>query len=62
MSEGGQRKPLNNLKLAAHRRFERPTPRLGGVCSIQLSYEDICSFLGERRERTYLTGLRLSDY
>ena len=48
--------------MASPRRFELPTPRLGGVCSIQLSYEDICSFLGERRERTYLTGLRLSDY
>ena len=27
--------------LASTRGFEPPTPRLGGVCSIQLSYVDI---------------------
>ena len=27
--------------LASPRGFEPPTPRLGGVCSIQLSYEDM---------------------
>ena len=27
--------------LASQKRFELPTPRLGGVCSIQLSYWDI---------------------
>lgn len=28
-------------KMASPRRFELPTPALGGRCSIQLSYEDI---------------------
>lgn len=27
------------------RGFEPPTPRLGGVCSIQLSYMDICKII-----------------
>ena len=30
------------LILASSRGFEPPTPRLGGECSIQLSYEDKC--------------------
>ena len=38
--------------MASPRRFELPTPRLGGVCSIQLSYEDICNFY--RKERANL--------
>lgn len=28
-------------KMASPRRFELPTPALGGRCSIQLSYEDV---------------------
>ena len=30
--------------LASQKRFELPTPRLGGVCSIQLSYWDMCIY------------------
>ena len=29
-------------KVASPARFERATPRLGGECSIQLSYDDTC--------------------
>ena len=43
---------------AAPRRFELPTPRLGGVCSIQLSYEDLCNFY--RKERANLPRKRKS--
>ena len=32
-------------KMACLRRFERPTPALGGRCSIQLSYENIYKIL-----------------
>ena len=33
-------------------RFELPAPRLGGVCSIQLSYGDIFDFSWSRMERS----------
>ncbi len=32
-------------KMASPRRFERPTLRLGGECSIQLSYGDMLCIL-----------------
>ena len=32
------KKGLQRCFLASQKRFELPTPRLGGVCSIQLSY------------------------
>ena len=43
---GGLRRAHSDLltsrpDLASQKRFELPTPRLGGVCSIQLSYWDI---------------------
>ena len=34
-------KGLQRCLLASMRGFEPPTPRLGGVCSIQLSYMDV---------------------
>ena len=34
-------KGLQRCSLASMRGFEPPTPRLGGVCSIQLSYMDV---------------------
>ena len=38
--------------MASPGRFELPAPRLGGVCSIQLSYGDIFDFLWSRMERS----------
>lgn len=38
-------KGLQHCLLASMRGFEPPTPRLGGVCSIQLSYMDICKII-----------------
>ena len=35
------KKGLQRCFLASQRGFEPPTPRLGGVCSIQLSYMDV---------------------
>ena len=37
--------------MASPGRFELPAPRLGGVCSIQLSYGDIFDFSWSRMER-----------
>ena len=42
-----------SVSLASPRRFELPAPRLGGVCSIQLSYEDICNF--SQKKQTHFT-------
>ena len=36
------KKGLQRCFLASQKRFELPTPALGGRCSIQLSYRDIC--------------------
>lgn len=38
--------------MASPGRFELPAPRLGGVCSIQLSYGDIFDFSWSRMERS----------
>ena len=37
--------------MASPGRFELPAPRLGGVCSIQLSYGDIFNLLWSRMEQ-----------
>ena len=37
--------------MASPGRFELPAPRLGGVCSIQLSYGDMFDFLWSRMEQ-----------
>ena len=36
-----ENKGFRRCSLASIRGFEPPTPRLGGVCSIQLSYMDV---------------------
>ena len=62
-------KGLQRCLLASMRGFEPPTPRLGGVCSIQLSYMDIyqnikfmqdldSNHLPLRRRTLYPTELR----
>lgn len=43
--DGQKQKPENGCFtgfLASPARFERAAPRLGGECSIQLSYDDTC--------------------
>ena len=42
-------KDFRRCEMASQKGLEPPTPRLGGVCSIQLSYCDVFNFFDSPR-------------